>query len=580
MIQEVTVDRTPVKPPSPKPTPPQPSIHKDVRRHRRTEPSPRDKLIDQQRGRSDNNVDTTPVHSSSDRTPSIPDGFGSASSHGFPTPDHSLPPPLPTYEPPPFPPLPEGLPPLPDSFDFPPPFIPPPPLPTDQVFPTRLPPPPLPGQGYIAPPINMDEMARYNSVVPRASQIDCDSTSIARACREAAATRQADGHTRAETETDGHGEGRNWTREEDHSNSRSHHRKSSRRSDQWEDDRRERRHSRHRDWRHSRHRRDHRHSSHDEDVQSTSWSQRNDRFTDVSPPWTDSQQQFPTCDNDLEASDTPAADSVYAVDNCDSAAVDDDAGRCTPVGDDDFEDADVPFTQSLESRIEAILSQSADCSVPFLSTGSASPTQPAVPPPLPIDDGFPGPPLPSPPDASPNPVDTQPPLPPTDFWSLPPADDPDTFAYQDVMQGMMTADGVATVNGRSTAVEDDDRMSVSSLSSGEEKLEVNVPASVGLGDGQWPPSSALVTNAAYLTDKLNQLNEYNKSMVEPSPDSLAKFDTILDQVINDLRLVMYRDVRKKMIESTGFKSFEKWCEDKVQRRKVQRRVHSCCILLL
>jgi len=569
LIEEATVDKTVVKPQ----TPPQPSVHKDVRRHHRTERSPRDKSTEHHRLRAENNADITPVHSSIERTPSFPDGFGSASTHSFPTPDHSLPPPLPTYEPPPFPPLPDSLPPLPDNFDFQPPFIPPPPLPTDQVFPARLPPPPLPGRGYVAPPVNMDDMGRYNSGVQRASQLDCDSTSIARACREAAATRQTDNRGRVPTESDGRGQ----TREDERDTARSHRHESSRRSEEWAEDRHERRHSRRRDWRHSRRHRDHRHSSRDDDdVRSTSWSHRNERYDDLSPTWTHSQDQFPTLENNLEAADTFVADSV---DNDDVAAVDNDAAHCTPVGDDEFEDVDVPITQSLESRIEAILNQSADCSVPFLSAGSTSPITPAVPPPLPpIDDGFLGPPLPSTPDGSPLTDDGHPPLPSTDFWPLPPGGDLDMFAYENVANGMRLADGVPAVNGCSGAGEDDDRMSMSSLSSGEEKLEVNVPASVEPGDGQWPSSSALVTNAAYLTDKLNQLNEL-KSMIDPAPESLAKFDTVLDQVIKDLRLVMCRDVQKKMIESTGFKSFEKWCDDKLQRPKVQRCVHHCCILL-
>ena len=337
------------------------------------------------------------------------------------------------------------------------------------------------------------------------------------------------------------------------------------------DERRERHHSRHKDRRHSRHHRDQRHSGRSEDSQSTSWSHRNHRAAaDLSPTWSDSARQFQTSENDQEAAESVASESIYGVDGSDVAVVEDDGGRCTPAAEDEFEDsADMPVTQSLESRIEAILSQSAECSVPFLSPRSTSPTHPVVPPPLPIDDGFPGPPLPCPPDASPLPPDdTNRPLPPADFWPVPPAEGPDMFAYRGVADGMRMVDGVVAVNGFAGAEEEDDRMSMSSLSSGEEKLEVNFPASAGLGDGQWSsPSAAVVANAAYLLEKINQLNEL-RSMVEATPDSVADFDKILDQVVKDLRLVMCRDVRKKMIESTGFKSFEKWCEDKVQRHKV------------
>jgi len=275
-----------------------------------------------------------------------------------------------------------------------------------------------------------------------------------------------------------------------------------------------------------------------------------------------------TSENDLDETDNLAFDGDFAADVCSvSARGDNTLDHITPADDNDFEDADVPVTQSLESRIEAILSQSADCAVPFLSPRSASPTHSTVPPPLPVDDGFPGPPLPYPPDDSPPIIDSQPPLPPpADDWPFPPADGPevDSFAYREVADNLRIGDRIVAMNGCSG---EDDCMSMSSLSSGEEKLEVNVPASAGLGDGQWPLPSSLVTNVAYLTDKLNQLNEM-KSMMEPVPESLTRFDTILDQVIKDLRQVMCRDVRKKMIENTGFKSFERWCDDKVQRHKV------------
>jgi len=582
--------------------------------------SPRDKPVDQHRQHVDNsiNTSTTPVQTGIQRTPSFPDGFALASStHAFQIPDPSLhPPPLPNYAPPPFPPPPESLPPPPEglppplltgSFDFPPPFLHPPPLPTDQVFPARLPPPPLPGQGYVAPPtVDVDGMGRYNPTPQRAAnQPDCDSTSIARACREAAATRRLDDHLR--TPNDGnqshhrrdddrsnsrpyrHDDGRNHESGRSHEGGRSHEsgrgHEGGRCWDHRVEDRSDRHHGRHRDRRRSRHR--HRHSTHSNDSPPTSWSHRDDRQSELSPTTCADTRlhQFPTSDNDLDVSDGPALkSSVYAVDNgVDSypAMVDnDDTGHC----DDVLEDADTPVTQSLESRIEAILSQSADCAVPFLSPGrSMSPTQPM--PPLPVDDGLTdgfyaeGPPLPCPPqDTSPLPDEANPPplppLPTTDFWPHPSdvVGMGDMFVYQGgIGDGAMLVDGVVAVNGYPAAGGDeDDRMSMSSLSSGEEKLEVNVPASTrGLGDGQWPTSAtaALVTNAAYLAKKLIELNEL-QSRVEPTPDSLADFDKVLDQVITDLRLVMCRDVRKKMIESTGFKSFEKWCDDKVQRHKV------------
>jgi len=238
----------------------------------------------------------------------------------------------------------------------------------------------------------------------------------------------------------------------------------------------------------------------------------------------------------------------------------------TPVGEEEFDDSDVPVTQSLESRIEAILSQSADCAVPFLSPRSTSPVPPSMQPPLPVDEGFPGPPLPCPPDAALFPDDPHPPLPLTEFWPMSSADGSGLLMYRDVPENMRTFNELAAVNGHGGPGEEDDRMSMSSLSSGEEKLEVNVPASAGLLGSQWPSSSssAPVVNSAYLVEKLNQLNEL-KSMLEPTPDSL---ETVLDQVITDLRRVMCRDVRKKMIELTGFKSFEKWCDDKFQYHKV------------
>lgn len=411
----------------------------------------------------------------------------------------------------------------------------------------------------------------YNSAPPPrpTNRPDCDSTSIARACREAAATRHTDNHGTTPTESDERGEDCSWAREDGRSNSHTHRYESSRKSEEWVEDRRDRRHGRHRDRHRSRHRRDHRHSSRDDESQAASSSHRNDRYADLSPAWTDSSRQFSTSlQSDVPETDDFPADGSHCAESGDVAAADSSADRFIPDDEEEFEDSDIPVTQSLESRIEAILSQSADCAVPFLSPRSTSPVQPSVPPPpLPVDDGFPGPPLPCPPDASLLADNAQPPLPSTSFWPVPAGDSQDTPTYRDVADGTTAVDVVAAVNGYIGAGDDDDRMSMSSLSSGDEKLEVNVPASTGLGDGQWPSSMGLVANIAYLADKLNQLNDL-KSMVEPSPDSLAKFDTVLEQVIKDLRLVMCRDVRKKMIESTGFKSFEKWCDEKVQHRKV------------
>lgn len=271
----------------------------------------------------------------------------------------------------------------------------------------------------------------------------------------------------------------------------------------------------------------------------------------VSAEKDDSKVTFLLGDNNIDNGDTSAADET-TTDHGTPCAVDEDLEN---------EANAPPVMLSLESRIEAILSQSANCAVPFLSPRSTSSDHSVVLPPLPVDDG---PPLPHPPETG----DANPPLPPppSNFWPVPPADGSDVFGYRE-MSDEKRFDGVASVvNGHAGAGDDDDRMSMSSLSSGEEKLEVNVPA--GVGDGPWPLSSSLVSNAAYLTEKLNLLNDF-KSMVEPTADNLVKFDTILNQVIKDLRLVMCRDVRKKMIENTGFKSFEKWCDEKVQHHKVR-----------
>ena len=147
----------------------------------------------------------------------------------------------------------------------------------------------------------------------------------------------------------------------------------------------------------------------------------------------------------------------------------------------------------------------------------------------------------------------------------------------------------------STAVDEDDRMSLSSLSSGEEKLEVmessqsqtsinDVAAGTELSTTggckiKMVPPSALDDASPNVVAETQQsslpvtLQQHRRKLVDGTVDDvlLSKFEVVLEKVMSELRLVICRDMRKKMIENTAFKSLEEWCQEKNVQNKVNFR---------
>ncbi|XP_074640812.1 uncharacterized protein LOC141898676 [Tubulanus polymorphus] len=129
--------------------------------------------------------------------------------------------------------------------------------------------------------------------------------------------------------------------------------------------------------------------------------------------------------------------------------------------------------------------------------------------------------------------------------------------------------------GDDNASNEDDRMSLSSLSSGEQKLEVHteevnssdlfqsnqqlgqtnvnplIPPSYQMTN-QWAANHAFGSYAQnYMNNSLSQTT-LDK---DPTDDT---FSGVLDKVITELKQIMKRDLCKKMVENAAFKSLEDW----------------------
>jgi len=276
---------------------------------------------------------------------------------------------------------------------------------------------------------------------------------------------------------------------------------------------------------------------------------------------------------------------------------------------------------SLELRIEALLAQSAV--VPFLSpSGSESPPKvnelASTLPPLPVDSNVWQP--PQPPCASdgfpPLPADhILPPPPPSDsgdsgIFSAPwgrqqpfvGGDDmvstPSEKFTAETQNAMEITDGDNTV--ALAADDDDDRMSLSSLSSGEEKLEVvERNNSIVNNEVNHQPSQLYMNHSLnYINNKLStqggpsmiwpaiqsDISSNGKDMCRPSvaqdTKELSRFESVLEKVICELRVVLCRDMQKKMIENTGFKSLEKWFQEKNTLKKVNKQFRHVLIFVM
>lgn len=153
--------------------------------------------------------------------------------------------------------------------------------------------------------------------------------------------------------------------------------------------------------------------------------------------------------------------------------------------------------------------------------------------------------------------------------------------------------------------DDDDRMSLSSISSGEEKLQVNPPVNPNINSSGMPlgPFSQPLQNLnqwqpcgnpfsfGFGGHNFNMNGPFNQGFIsspfpngmvdqnapvhasflakEEEEDKLDKqFSFVLSEFVQELKAVMQKDLCKKMVETSAFKAFESWWDSEEQKSKV------------
>ena len=125
---------------------------------------------------------------------------------------------------------------------------------------------------------------------------------------------------------------------------------------------------------------------------------------------------------------------------------------------------------------------------------------------------------------------------------------------------------------------EDDKMSLSSLSSGEEKLEVNPNITVET-DIVYDSTISQSGDMSYTGDNSfhNRSRDFNSSfeeghlmtpqeieMVLQDDPNEKTYDDVLDQIMEELKYIMKKDLNKRMVQNSGFKCFEGWWDQKQQ----------------
>ncbi|GFS24985.1 histone-lysine N-methyltransferase SETD1B-like [Elysia marginata] len=122
-----------------------------------------------------------------------------------------------------------------------------------------------------------------------------------------------------------------------------------------------------------------------------------------------------------------------------------------------------------------------------------------------------------------------------------------------------------TFNGKaahsdSAADIEDDRMSLDSISSGEEKLEVadpSQPSRSSFNGSSWPSQSFIEGFGGPFGPDC-----------EPETDFVTHmFSAVLSDFVKELKSIMQRDLCKKMVETSAFKYFENWWDQEEQKNK-------------
>ena len=284
---------------------------------------------------------------------------------------------------------------------------------------------------------------------------------------------------------------------------------------------------------------------------------------------------------------------------------------------------------SLEARIQSLLRQNSDFDDGSSDTNQPVPPDddaPPLPPPPMTEDVVP-PPLPPEPEESapPLPEESAPPLPAdgdgegvcdipsngilstgemlstfhtwatSDFVqeeSVEVGADRTPVSATDINVTEVTSADIADAAQKTDIIVDDDdgddHMSLSSLSSGEEKLEVTAPPPPGvMQQHQQLPGGALFASPTLLPtwgldNKLQMQNMYMATMppmqgvsfldspmvVNHEYEEEQMFSGVLEKVIAELRVIMMKDLSKKMVETSAFKSFEGWWDGEKNRQKV------------
>lgn len=175
-----------------------------------------------------------------------------------------------------------------------------------------------------------------------------------------------------------------------------------------------------------------------------------------------------------------------------------------------------------------------------------------------------------------------------------------------LQNGVMSSAAPPEGKSEAAADDEDDRMSLSSISSGEEKLEINPPLpSVSSAPNTStnftsphaaPPTSSVSSTSPWAPYTYGNLmgspplgamppGPYQNGMYGMNPGQLIPtqeekedpndktFTTVLDKFVKELKTIMQKDLCKKMVENSAFKAFEAWWDGEVLKSKVG----FCCL---
>ena len=124
-----------------------------------------------------------------------------------------------------------------------------------------------------------------------------------------------------------------------------------------------------------------------------------------------------------------------------------------------------------------------------------------------------------------------------------------------------TFNGKVAQNNNAADIEDD-RMSLDSISSGEEKLEVADPTQ---------PSHATFNGSGWPGQPFSESfrGPFGPDY-EPETDFVTHmFSAVLSDFVKELKSIMQRDLCKKMVETSAFKYFENWWDQEEEKNKVR-----------